>query len=300
MAEPPPYSSFEDTGGDGWASGVARGGIRRRGEVRDTSQGCSSRAHQRAILLPPDASHNGNDDGDSRHGGGGGGGGAGMGGSRRSNSGGGFRHGDADSSSLGSKGWLSDSGLLDVPERGLCFHRRGCWAGGRLLLCHLCAEKVPLASTLRSSMNCAMRGIMDNPKEASEAKMRGEIPLRQLKHPGICCAEGLYQDRSSCRASAGHGILRWGHLAKTNLGKDGAAGPGAVVGEQKVTDIFVQLLSALEHIHSRNIIHRDLPANILLRCWEAHCEDRRLWRQQVWNVCRDDSWHAVLSSTRAL
>ena len=130
---------------------------------------------------------------------------------------------------------------------------------GAFATCHL-VRKRRNKKFYALKQNISVRGILDDPTEATEAKIEADA-LRRLDHPNVIHLEecvmnaklGLQIIMEFCDGGTLEKLIRE-HKKEQKLVSDPA-----------VTQILVQILDALCHIHRQRIIHRDLkPANILL------------------------------------
>ncbi|KAK8937287.1 putative serine/threonine-protein kinase [Platanthera zijinensis] len=99
----------------------------------------------------------------------------------------------------------------------------------------------------------------DNFEPESIRFMAREIQiLRRLDHPNVMKLEGLVTSRLSCSLYL---VFRYMEHDLAGL----SSSPDINFTEQQVKCLMVQLLSGLEHCHSRGIIHRDMKgANLLV------------------------------------
>ncbi|XP_020577885.1 probable serine/threonine-protein kinase At1g54610 [Phalaenopsis equestris] len=99
----------------------------------------------------------------------------------------------------------------------------------------------------------------DNFEPESVRFMAREIQiLRRLDHPNVMKLEGLVTSRISCSI-----YLVFGYMEHDLAGL--SSSPDIKFTEAQVKCLMEQLLSGLEHCHSRGIIHRDIKgANLLL------------------------------------
>ncbi|XP_074570961.1 protein IMPAIRED IN BABA-INDUCED STERILITY 1-like [Curcuma longa] len=99
----------------------------------------------------------------------------------------------------------------------------------------------------------------DNFEPESVRFMAREIKiLRTLDHPNIMKLEGLIASRLSCSL-----YLVFEYMEHDLAGL--STSPDIVLSESQVKCYMYQLLSALEHCHSRSVIHRDIKgANLLV------------------------------------
>ncbi|THG04240.1 hypothetical protein TEA_026570 [Camellia sinensis var. sinensis] len=98
----------------------------------------------------------------------------------------------------------------------------------------------------------------DNMDPESVKFMAREILiLRRLDHPNIIKLEGLVTSRNSCSLYL---VLEYMEHDLTGL----ASLPGAKFSEPQVKCYMQQLLSGLDHCHSRSVLHRDIKGSNLL------------------------------------
>lgn len=98
----------------------------------------------------------------------------------------------------------------------------------------------------------------DNLEPESVKFMAREILiLRRLDHPNVVKLEGLATSRMSCSL-----YLVFQYMVHDLAGL--AASPGIKFTESQVKCFMNQLLSGLEHCHSRNVLHRDIKGSNLL------------------------------------
>ncbi|XP_028547592.1 probable serine/threonine-protein kinase At1g54610, partial [Dendrobium catenatum] len=99
----------------------------------------------------------------------------------------------------------------------------------------------------------------DNFEPESVRFMAREIQiLRRLDHPNVMKLEGLVTSRLSCSI-----YLVFGYMEHDLAGL--SSSPDIKFSESQVKCLMEQLLSGLEHCHSRGIIHRDIKgANLLV------------------------------------
>lgn len=98
----------------------------------------------------------------------------------------------------------------------------------------------------------------DNLEPESVKFMAREIlVLRRLDHPNVVKLEGLVTSRMSCSL-----YLVFEYMEHDLAGL--AASPGSTFTEPQVKCYLHQLLSGLEHCHSRGVLHRDIKGSNLL------------------------------------
>ncbi|MCO5592015.1 hypothetical protein L7F22_046009 [Adiantum nelumboides] len=98
----------------------------------------------------------------------------------------------------------------------------------------------------------------DNLEPESVRFMAREIlVIRRLDHPNVVKLEGLVTSRMSCSL-----YLVFEYMEHDLAGL--AACPGISFTEAQVKCYLLQLLSGLEHCHSRNVLHRDIKGSNLL------------------------------------
>lgn len=98
----------------------------------------------------------------------------------------------------------------------------------------------------------------DNKDPESVKFMAREILiLRRLEHPNIIKLEGLVTSRASCSLYL---VFEYMEHDLTGL----ASLPGVKFSEQQVKCYMQQLLSGLDHCHSRGVLHRDIKGSNLL------------------------------------
>ncbi|XP_047179993.1 probable serine/threonine-protein kinase At1g54610 isoform X1 [Vigna umbellata] len=98
----------------------------------------------------------------------------------------------------------------------------------------------------------------DNLEPESVKFMAREIlVLRRLDHPNVVKLEGLVTSRMSCSL-----YLVFEYMEHDLAGL--AAGQGVKFTEPQVKCFMKQLLSGLEHCHSRGVLHRDIKGSNLL------------------------------------
>ncbi|EOA30175.1 hypothetical protein CARUB_v10013293mg [Capsella rubella] len=96
-----------------------------------------------------------------------------------------------------------------------------------------------------------------NERESLRFMAREILILRRLDHPNVIKLEGLVTSRMS---SSLYLVFRYMHHDLAGL----AASPDIKFTEQQVKCYMKQLLSGLEHCHSRGVLHRDIKGSNLL------------------------------------
>jgi serine/threonine protein kinase len=120
-------------------------------------------------------------------------------------------------------------------------------------------SSVYLARDLIHKKDVALKRVrFDNMDLESVKFMAREILiLRKLDHPNIIKLEGLVTSRSSCSLYL---VFEYMEHDLTGL----ASLPGVKFTEPQVKCYMKQLLSGLEHCHSRGVLHRDIKGSNLL------------------------------------
>lgn len=93
--------------------------------------------------------------------------------------------------------------------------------------------------------------------ESVKFMAREILILRRLEHPNIIKLEGLVTSRASCSLYL---VFEYMEHDLTGL----ASLPGVKFSEQQVKCYMQQLLSGLDHCHSRGVLHRDIKGSNLL------------------------------------
>ncbi|XP_076919771.1 putative serine/threonine-protein kinase At1g09600 [Bidens hawaiensis] len=93
--------------------------------------------------------------------------------------------------------------------------------------------------------------------ESVEFMVREILILRRLDHPNIIKLEGLVMSRTSCSL-----YLVFDYMEHDLTGL--ASLPGVTFTESQVKCYMKQLLSGLDHCHSRGVLHRDIKGSNLL------------------------------------
>ena len=95
-------------------------------------------------------------------------------------------------------------------------------------------------------------------KEKEEANKECDV-LRRMCHPNICSFRSSFLDRGKLYIEMDY--CDGGDLAKV-LERQDKSRP---LDEKRVLDWFVQLCMALDHVHSKKVLHRDIKAqNVFL------------------------------------